>query len=256
MNTPEFTKIDVSDVSLNDNGRFKMESSFNDNSNLSTIPELDTPVLGVFSGIFAKLDSMSVNKRFYSADFWRKVLARPEVKHALKVGSMLGIFEHPNVTKNFTKDGLVTARHPQNAAFVVKRLWIEGNNVMGEAYLLNTPLGRLLGTYFKAKDRFGKPLIQLCISARSYSEEDYFDDRGIDIMNPNDYYLQSFDIVMKPGIVGAIVKMESEDEDRFILSKLESMADEVSTYMNSKHEEYKTIASELKNEWGLKSVII
>lgn len=247
----------VNDLSINNSDRFKMESYVEStkSSAMSLIPEVSNPVIGVFSGIFAKLDSMSVNKRFYSEDFWRKVLSSSRVKEALRSGSMIGIFEHPNVMGNYDKQGNPTCRHPQNGAFVVKRLWIEGRNVMGEAYLLNTPLGRLLATYFLAKDRFNKPLIELFISARGYSKNDYFDDQGIDQMNPNDYLLQSFDVVMNPGIKGARVKMESDETDRIdeqvseYLDRLESFTEEVSRYY-----ERMTIAQSLKDELNLKSI--
>lgn len=247
----------VNDLSINNSDRFKMESYVEStkSSAMSLIPEVSNPVIGVFSGIFAKLDSMSVNKRFYSEDFWRKVLSSSRVKEALRSGSMIGIFEHPNVMGNYDKQGNPTCRHPQNGAFVVKRLWIEGRNVMGEAYLLNTPLGRLLATYFLAKDRFSKPLIELFISARGYSKNDYFDDQGIDQMNPNDYLLQSFDVVMNPGIKGARVKMESDETDRIdeqvseYLDRLESFTEEVGRYY-----ERMTIAQSLKDELNLKSI--
>lgn len=227
MSTTE--KIVISTSSLNHSKKFKMESVDpsllvnDDPSKLgSSIPEVNTPVIGRFTGIFAKLDSYSTNKRFYSANFWKMVLATKDVQSDLTSGLMLGIMEHPNVKQNYTKEGLVTARHPQNAGFVVKRLWIEGRDVMGEAYILNTPLGRLLATYFLAKDKFNKPLIELYISARGFSEKDYFDQAGIDHMNPNDYFLESFDVVMNPGIKGARVKMEARKDVRPMTSKSES----------------------------------
>lgn len=242
--------------SINNSRLFKMESMVEDtkssnNPAVALIPELSMPVLGRFSGIFAKLNSMSVNTRFYSEDFWRKVLARPSLAAALSSGSMIGIFEHPNVTKVWDDNGHATARHPQNGAFVVKRLWIDGSNVMGEGYLLNTPLGKLLATYFLAKDKTGAPLIQLSISARGYSKEDYFDANGVDQMNPNDYYLQSFDVVMSPGIKGALVKMESDESERVAeLERLESY----SRIVGYRFAELRSIEESLRKELDLKTI--
>lgn len=254
------TKINhilVNDLPINTSKKFKLEAKINplDDYSNSPISEVAYPVIGSFTGIFAKLDSMSVNKRFYSDKFWRKVLASDSVKTALRSGTMLGIFEHPNVMGNYDKSGHATARHPQNAAFVVKRLWIEGKNILGEAYLFNNPLGRLLASYFLGKDKFGNPLIELNISARGYSRKDYFDENGIDQMNPNDYILQSFDVVMNPGIKGARVKMESDESDNIddqvyeFLEKLESFTKEVSDYYQKK-----VIAESLRDELQLKSV--
>lgn len=254
-------KSDVVDelLSLNTNDSFKFESlirsnpadSFSTSGAAQVIPELSHPVIGKFSGIFAKLNSMSVNRRFYSKNFWIKVLDSYPVLSDLESGKMLAIFEHPNVTENYTKEGIATARHPMNSAFVVKRLWIDGDDVMGEAYILNTPLGRLLATYFLAKDEKGKPLIQLFISARGYTQKDYFDQNGIDHMNPDDYRLQTFDVVMNPGIKGARVKLESDDKStNEELAKLESFSEEVKRY----YDRQESIKNDLRSELNLKTV--
>lgn len=247
-------KSDISDGELT--GKlFKLESlvkNENDSyltSSSSVIPEMSYPVIGKFTGIFAKLNSMSVNKRFYSKLFWEKMLDSEQVHADLASGKMQGIFEHPNVMENYTKEGVATARHPMNSAFVVKKLWIEDNEVMGEAYLLNTPLGKLLATYFLAQDDRGQQLIQLFISARGYTEKDYFDANGIDIMNPNDYFLQSFDIVMNPGIKGARVKMES-DSSNSVLGELDSFSKQVKSLQLRND----SIRISLRSELNLKNV--
>lgn len=247
IRTPPSFNATVNAMALEDmiessDAKLKMESQ----GSSKILSELNQPILGKITGIFGKLDSYSVNKRFYSEKFWRQLLASDHVKTMLDTGRFLGIFEHPNITKQFTDDGQFTVAHPSNAAIVTKRLWIEGKNVMGVAYLLNTPLGRLLHTYFNAKDEFGKPMFEMNISARGYSERDYFDHRGIDIMDPNDYYLKGFDIVLKPGIKGARVKMESETPDSLIVSRLELLSREVAFRM--KYE------NDLRTELNLKCV--
>lgn len=255
QNKFEFTeKVVDSSEPLNGTGGFKLESLISEqgetsiltNKAASILPELSHPVIGKFTGIFAKLDSMSVNKRFYSEKFWRTVLDTDRVSSDLELGRMLGIFEHPNVAANYTEDGLVTARHPMNSAFVVKRLWIEGMNVMGEGYLLNTALGKLLTTYLLAKDDQGRPLIQLFISARGYTQNDYFDRNGVDQMNPSDYLLQSFDIVMNPGIKGAKIKLESYESVNQLFQKLESFSGEVGQYYLELTNHQQDLRSELK----------
>lgn len=240
-----------------DTSKFKLESLIESNKSMSKsgsihdkIPELSYPVLGKFTGIFAKLDSMSTNKRFYSKAFWNKVLNSAQVKSDLKAGRMKGIYEHPNIKSDFTDTGLLTARHPSNAAFVVKRLWIEGDHVMGEGYILHNPMGKLLATYFLARDEAGVPLFDMYISARGYSREDYIDENGVDIMNPEDYFLQAFDIVTYPGIAGAKVKLESADPMIVSkLEKLESFSHEVRQYYVTE-----SIKKELRDELGLLTV--
>lgn len=252
----EFTeKSDVSDGELT--GKlFKLESlvkSESDSfltSSSSLIPEMSYPVIGKFTGIFGKLNSMSVNKRFYSKAFWEKIIESDRVIADLISGKMQGIFEHPNVMENYTKEGVATARHPMNSAFVVKKLWIDDQDVMGEAYLLNTPLGKLLATYFLAQDDRGQQLIQLFISARGYTEKDYYDANGIDIMNPSDYFLQSFDIVMSPGIKGARVKMESDSSANSVLGELDNFSKQVKSHQLRNE----LTRSSLRSELNLKNV--
>lgn len=225
---------------MNKSRKFKLES-LSDGSN--------DAVLGTFTGIFSKLDAMSQNKRFYSSDFWHKVLQSEEVIESLRSGKMLGIFEHPTIMEDYTEDGIATCRHPQNAAFVVKKLWIEDDKVMGKAYILNTPLGKTLASFFKAKDEEGNPLIELSISARGYTINDYIDSDGVDQMNPDDYYLQTFDIVMNPGIVGARVKMEGKKSKiANQIEKLENMIQETYDFIMLK-ESYK---NELREQYNLK----
>lgn len=215
-------------MSINDNSQFKFDvadsvSPLNQKSEssihisadneVSSIPEVRTPVLGTFTGIFASVDAKSANNRYYSREFWEKVISSEQVQTSLKSGSMIGIFEHPIIRDIYDKSGKPTVTHPQNGAFVVKDLQIVDSYVMGEAYILNTPLGRVLSTYFLAKDKSGNPLVRLFISVRGASRYDHIDDTGVEIMDPDDYYLQTFDVVMNPGFKSAEVSMNSVYED-------------------------------------------
>lgn len=220
----------------------------------AVIPELSNPVLGKFTGIFGILDSMSVNKRFYSKDFWTRVINSNKVQSDLSAGLMLGIFEHPETKKLFNDSGLMTVRHPANASHVVKRLWIEGNYVMGEAYILNTKLGRILATFLSAVSEDGSPLIELNVSARGYSQKDYFDQYGIDQMNPNDYVLQTFDVVRIPGVKGARIKMESEDSNTILVDGYDHDKDLISKCESLEMSESKYYKSLVKHEFNLINV--
>lgn len=194
--------------SLLTDSKFKYESI--EATSNTGISELDRPILGTFVGVFSRLDAYSGNKRYYSSDFWKSVLSRQSLKDDLNDGRMFGIFEHPMITDIENEQGQATMAHPKNAAFVTKELWIEGDNLMGRAYLLNTPLGRFLSSLFLAKDRNGLPLTKIYVSARGFSKKDYFDRNGIDVMNSNDYALPAFDATLTPGIAGTRVKWESQ----------------------------------------------
>lgn len=212
-------------------------------------------VLGKLVGVFFKLDSVSTNGRAYSGEFWRKVISSNQVKERLRTGQMIGTFEHPTVRSKFNQLGDFTPSHPIYGAFVVKKLWIKGNVGYGEAYILNTPMGNLLSTYLKATDENGKPLVEINISSRGFTRKDYIGRDGYDHMNPNDYFLESFDVTLTPGIKGARVKMESELED-FSVGKFESIENSLEKAMM---EIEKTCTLEctkklLKYKLGLKNV--
>lgn len=207
--------------------KLKLESLLPNNRDLSSINEVNTPVLGKLTGVYAKLNSMSVNGRFYSADFWNKVLSSKAVLDSLNSGSMIGIFEHPSVLVNYDKEGRMTARHPANGAFVTKSLQVVGEDIVGTSYIINSHLGRLLATYLLATDDNNDPLVHIHMSARGYTKKDYIDDQGIDQMNPNDYILQAFDAVLNPGIKGTRVKMESDDNSSALYNRLLSRSVQV-----------------------------
>lgn len=215
----------------------------------SDITELTTPILGSFTGIFGKVDSMSVNKRFYSKDFWTKVLNSPKVKSDLRMGHLFGTINHPNRRIDYTKEGEATARHIINASHVTKELSIDSEgNIIGRAFIFNNPLGRLLASYLLATDpSTGRPLVELSISARGYSQKDYFDSNGIDQMNPFDYELEGFDVVLKPGIPGARIKFESDDSaNNEMLSKLESQSKRVLDKLEADTRFIDSLRTELK----------
>jgi hypothetical protein len=225
-------------------------NSFIENKDLTNINELNTPVLGTFSGVFAKLDSMSVNKRWYSSKFWKSVLSKDYVKQALDNGSMLGTLEHPNVGTDFTKDGQVTSRHPSQSSHIVKELKIVGDEVIGKAYILNNSMGRALVSLLLATDENKVPLVNMHVSARGFSEHDYFDQNGIDQMNPDDYFLRTFDVVVNPGIKGTRIKYESDgSNDHNFINTDPSIIDNA---MLPIHESV-SIANKLRSELNLKS---
>lgn len=170
--------------------------------------------IGIIKGEFAKLDSVSGNGRFYSRDFWTKIINSKSVKTKLEKGLMIGTFEHPSSPKIITGDKVHSSSHPVYGSLVTKKLKIMGDIVYGEAYILDTPVGNLMKTYFIAEDHEGNKLFDLGISSRGGSLKDYIDpESGLDIMNPNDYFLKSFDVVTLPGIDTSKPKLESLDSE-------------------------------------------
>jgi hypothetical protein len=191
-----------------------------------SITSTNSSVLGKITGVFGRMNSMSVNDRFYSSDFWKKVLNSVQVKSRLSSGKMIGTLEHPMTRKKENNLGSPTLLHPYYGGMVTKKLTVQGDLIIGEAYILNTPVGQLIKSYLSAKDDNGDFLIEVHISSRGFTRKDYMKD-GIDHMNPDDYFLEAFDVVITPGIPGTRIKMESEEESLDELThKLESAIQE------------------------------
>jgi len=152
---------------------------------VSTIPK----VLAKVSGPFFVPDGASRNKRWYSEAFWKSVLGKPEVIHGLKDG-MLGTLIHPTDEK---------AAHPMYSSHVVKKLWINSEKQgLGEAYVLDTPIGRIIDTFSSSG------LVNLYVSSRAYgSYKDEGRHEGMPVVDEENYVLKTFDFVLEPGFTVA-----------------------------------------------------
>lgn len=149
-------------------------------------------VLAVLEGPYFVPDGYSQNKRFYPRKLWEKVVS--EVRDDLKLRGRLGTLEHP---KSEGED------HPKHVSHILKDLWIRGNVGYGKSYILNTPMGSLVHTLATATDEEGVPLIKLFVSSRAYGNFIGKDEHGNDIVDPDNYLFQTFDIVFDPGFVEA-----------------------------------------------------
>jgi len=184
-------------------------------------------VLGVLEGVFFMPNSKSFNKRYYSETLWKNVCKSERVKGLLKLG-MLGTFEHPNpkIRSLFNESGQPTFFHPVNACSITKKLTIESHvgvkSGIGKAYVIDTPIGRVVDTLLRSKDESGKPLCILAVSSRAWAANKGKTGDGYEIMDENRYYLESFDITMYPGIAQAtpVYKPESVDIVSDILDKI------------------------------------
>lgn len=157
-------------------------------------------VLGKMRGTFFCPNGISRNDRYYSESLWRKQLERSDVKRSL-VDGMAGTLLHPTNEK---------MAHPIYSSHVVKRLWIdESLNGMGEAYILDTPVGRIVDTFQKAKDENGNNLMNLYVSSRAwgkYKEGKTHD--GVPVVDEDNFVFKTFDIVLEPGFLQAKPQFE------------------------------------------------
>lgn len=232
------------------------------NTNLS---RYDGSIIGILDGVFFIPEYTSNNKRYYSTEFWNKVLAKDSVQERLRAGKMIGIFEHPYATKMETKEGLPTLRHPMYGGLVTKDLKIVPNTGLtnpkyknvgyGKAYVLNTPMGDLISLYFNAKDESGAPLFDVSISSRGYAG-DGPKVNGVEQMNPITYYLDAFDVTMYPGVSDTKVRMRPVHESTLTsYEELDYLADKYLNKISEKCESWYKLRSDMVKELGLKSKI-
>lgn len=191
----------------------KVEKMIRESDLLSDLPEpkflqrvnesVSGFVLGKMRGVFFKPDGISGNRRFYSFDLWNQCLESELTQERLRRG-MVGSYEHPSVANITTADGLPTTKHPVYEAMVTKKLTIEkrrdGYYGIGEAYILNTPLGLILGTMLKATDENGVPLVKMFVSSRAWASAKDTTKDGIKILDEDTFFLESFDATRFPGV--------------------------------------------------------
>lgn len=160
-------------------------------------------VLGIFEGIFFMPDGYSINRRFYSEELWKNTVESKATLSRLERG-MLGMFEHPGVSGSETSSGLMTTAHPMFGGLITKNLKIvESNGVkygIGKSYIMNNAVGNAINVLLKAKDENGKSLMKLAVSSRAWARSTGKDKLGNEILDPKNYRLETFDVVMNPGI--------------------------------------------------------
>lgn len=148
----------------------------------------------VLSGILQKSDTKNQNGRLYT----RNVLER-EVKNYAQIVSEnrgLGTLDH----EDSAQISLEKVSHKVN------KIWLEGNNVMGELQLLDTPKGKI------AQDLLAGG-VQVGISSRGCGEVEK-NNEGIDVVG-EDFILISFDLVAEPSTPGAWLNLKEGKEISF-----------------------------------------
>lgn len=137
-------------------------------------------------GPFQKADTPNGNGRLYPSALWERILNDRSFQERVKTRAMIGVVEHP-------ADGqtrLLEASH------VVTRLWREGNVIMGEAIVFNTPAGNVVQNLLRA----GCP-VGISSRGRGTSRRE----GGVDVVCESDFILDTFDFVAQPSTPGAFV---------------------------------------------------
>jgi len=135
-----------------------------------------------FRGKFQEAEAVNKNKRSYPRPILESNVRRLE--EAMKEGGLCGELDHPT-------DSIV---HFTNASHKITKLWWEGNTLMGEGVILNTPAGKVLRALINDGVRIG-------ISSRGVGNGKVNED-GILVIGES-YKLITFDAVADPSTYAA-----------------------------------------------------
>ena len=134
-------------------------------------------------GLFQEAHKKNGNKRVYERSLLEREVSK--LQPVLKERRLVGELDHPT-------DEIV---HLTNASHVITGLHMEGNKVIGEAELLNTPAGKVLQELVKAGVKIG-------ISSRAVGGLTYDAEQDAYVVNEN-LRLITWDMVSDPSCQGA-----------------------------------------------------
>lgn len=138
-----------------------------------------------FRGKFQEANAVNKNKRMYTFDVLDSNVK--DLNEVLNAGGLVGELDHPT-------DSII---HFTQASHKVTKLWWEGNTLMGEGVILNTPHGKVLKALINDGVRVG-------ISSRGVGNGKVNED-GILVIGES-YKLITFDAVADPSTVNAFQK--------------------------------------------------
>jgi hypothetical protein len=133
--------------------------------------------LTTFRGKFQEAEAVNKNKRMYPFTVLESNVKA--LNECVKARGLVGELDHP-------EDSII---HFEKASHVVTKLWWEGNVLMGEGEILNTPHGKILKALINDGVRVG-------ISSRGVGNGST-NDKGI-LMITESYKLITFDAVADP----------------------------------------------------------
>lgn len=148
--------------------------------------------LTTFRGKFQEAEAINKNKRMYPFSVLDENVSK--LKDVMSARGLVGELDHPT-------DSII---HFEKASHVITKLWWDGNVLMGEGEILNTPHGKILKSLINDGVRIG-------ISSRGVGNGSVRED-GILVIGES-YKLITFDAVADPSTFAAfqekVVKKES-----------------------------------------------
>jgi|TARA_B100001939_G_C16919649_1_gene608677 hypothetical protein len=159
--------------------------------NLQVLEESKSNGTMKIAGVFQRADAPNHNKRIYE----KKLLVREmkRLDEAINERRLMGELDHP--THDAVKLG--------NVSHLVTKLDMRGNEMIGEAEILNTPCGQVAQALIKGGVKLG-------ISSRGMGS---LTEKGEYSVVNDDFKLVTFDLVADPSTKGAFPGLVNESTD-------------------------------------------
>jgi len=147
----------------------------------------------IIRGQFARSDKATENKRLYRERLWRREFGR--LSESIAHRRMFGELDHPS-------DGRTKLAR---VSHIITKLDINGNEVIGEAEVLDTPNGRIMKALAAANAQVG-------VSSRGFGSTKSLPDGTLEVQE--DFRLDTFDFVADPATKTAYPKVFAEERER------------------------------------------
>jgi archaellum component FlaC len=147
----------------------------------------------IVRGQFARSDKATENKRLYRERLWRREFGR--LSESIGNRRMFGELDHP-------ADGRTKL---SRVSHIITKLDVSGNEVIGEAEVLDTPNGRIMKALAEAQAQVG-------VSSRGFGSTKVMPDGTLEVQE--DFRLDTFDFVADPATKTAYPKVFAEERER------------------------------------------
>lgn len=144
-----------------------------------------------FKGKFQEAEAINKNNRKYTKDILDENVQK--LQDAISKRGLVGELDHAS-------DSII---HFEKASHVITKLWWEGNNLMGQGEIINSPSGAILKSLIEAGIRVG-------ISSRGVGSGKV-NEEGVLVIGEN-YKLITFDCVADPSTNGAYQSKITENK--------------------------------------------
>lgn len=202
-------------------------------------------VLAKVKGVFFVPDGKSRNGRYYPKSLWEKVISSDDVKYKLKSKGMFGTVGHEqDINDRAIREGSIS--------HIVTKLTIdESNKGIGEALILNTPVGRNLNTILRAG---GNMFVSTRANGTFKGKH-----KGMPVVDEDTYSFETVDFVIDPGFLEANPKlaesMEIElektletKENNMQTKDGDNMSEKLIEHISNENHELKNKVSDLTDE--------